>query len=167
MANLTQYNLDPSKIDDMGDGFKVVPPGIYNVVIVDSEVMDTKNGGKLLMLKYQVIDGQYVGDTLVDRINLVNSSEMAQKIGLSQFKNICDAVGHKGVVKDSKQLHGKPLSIKVSIEKFESNKEAGKMLDSNKVEKRMARQAAPAAPAVPPGHPAAGEAPPQRAAMGW
>ena len=165
MANLAPLNFDPATTEDMGDGFKVVPPGIYNVVIVDSEIQDTAKGGKMLTLKYQIIEGQYVGDTVTDRINLVNSSDMAQKIGRSQLKHICDAVEHKGLLKDSVQIHGKPLAIKVVVEKFESNKEAGKMLDSNKVEKRMAKQMAAAS--IPPGHPAADEEPPPKQALGW
>jgi len=142
MANLAPLGFDPATTEDMGDGFKVVPPGVYNVVIVDSDVQSTKSGGKMLVLKYQIIDGQYVGDTVKDQINIVNSSDMAQKIGLSQLKNICDAIGHAGQLKDSNQLHGKPLAVKVAIEEFESNKEAGKMLKSNRVEKRMPKQSA-------------------------
>jgi hypothetical protein len=142
MADLTPLNYDPSQVEDLGDGFKVVPPGTYNVVIVESDVANTKNGGKMLVLKYQIVDGQYVGDTVLDRINIVNSSDTAQKIGLSQLKNICDAIGHKGQLSNSDLLHGKPMAIKVAIEKFESNKEAGKMLDSNRVEKRMPKQSA-------------------------
>lgn len=140
MANLLPMNFIPENVEDMGDGFKVVPPGTYNVVIVDSDVQDTKSGGKMLVCKYQVIDGQYVGDTLVDRLNIVNASDQAQKIGLSQLKNICDAVGHTGQLKDSNQLHGKPFAVKVTVEDFESNK-TGKTLKKNKIEKRMAKQA--------------------------
>lgn len=140
MANLSPLGFDPANIEDMGDGFKVIPPGTYNVVIVDSDVQDTKTNGKMLVLKYQIIDGPNVGDTVKDQINIVNKSDIAQKIGLSHLKHICDAIGHTGQLKDSSELHGKPLAVKVVIEKFESNKEKGKMLDSNKVEKRMPKQ---------------------------
>lgn len=152
MANMAPLNFDPSQVEDLGDGFKVVPPGTYNVIIAESDVKDTKSGGKILELKYQIIDGQCVGDTVVDRINIVNSSDKAQKIGLSQLKNICDAIGHKGQLTNSELLHGKPLAVKVVIEKFESNTTPGKMLDSNKVEKRMPKQAAStSAPVQQPG----------------
>ena len=87
MADLTTLNFDPAQTEDMGDCFKVLPPGHYNVVIVESAVNNTKAGnGKLLELKYQVIEGAHTGDTLTDRLNLVNPSELAQKIGLSQLK---------------------------------------------------------------------------------
>ena len=150
MADLAPLGFAPENIEDMGDGFKVIPPGTYNVVAVESDVKDTKSGGKMLELKYQIMDGANVGDTLLDRLNIVNSSETAQKIGLSQLKNICDAIGHTGQLKDSNQLHGKPFAVRVVVEEFESNKEKGKMLKSNKIEKRMKKQSASsAAPATP------------------
>lgn len=149
MADLAPLGFSPENIEDMGDGFKVIPPGTYNVVAVESDVKGTKTGGKMLELKYQIMDGANVGDTLLDRLNIVNSSETAQKIGLSQLKNICDAIGHTGQLKDSNQLHGKPFAVKVVVEEFESNKEKGKMLKSNKIEKRMKKQSASsAAPAT-------------------
>ena len=148
MADLANLNYDPSKVEDVGEGnFRCVPPGIYNVVIVDSSIHETKAGnGKYLEITYQIIEGREVGQTVKDRINVVNPSETAQRIGLSQLKKICEAVGHKGQLKDSCQLHGKPMSIKVTIEEFESNKEPGKMLQSNRVENRMPKQAVAAAP---------------------
>ena len=165
MADLTPLKYDPSKIEDVGEGgFRVIPPGTYNVVIVNSALRDTRAGdGKVLELTYQIIEGREVGGTVTDRINLVNPSETAQKIGLSQLKKICDAIGHRGQLKDSNQLHGKPLAVKVAVEEFESNKEPGKMLKSNRVESRMPRQSAAAA--APPPQPAGGEE--QRPAVAW
>lgn len=140
MADLSPMGFVPEEVEDMGDGFKVLPPGIYTVVIVDSEVKDTASKtGKMLVLQYQVAEGQQQGETLIDRINIKNQSQQAEKIGQSQLKNICDAIGHTGFLKDSEQLHGKAFSAKVSIEKFTSNK-SGKELESNKIDKRMPKQ---------------------------
>ena len=140
MADLTPLGFNPAEVENMGDGFKILPPGVYTVIIVESEVTDTKStGGKLLNLTYQVVDGPSTGDSLTDRINIVNNSEIAQKIGLSQLKNVCEAIGHGGQLKDSTQLHGRPLSVKIGIESF-TNKD-GKELQSNRIEKRMPKQA--------------------------
>lgn len=160
MADLSPLGFIPAEIEDMGDGFKVVPPGIYDVVIVESDVKPTRSGGKMLVLKYQIVAGPNAGDFLTDRLNIDNASETAKRIGLSQLKNICDSIGFAGMLKDSNQLHGKPFAVKVVVEKFESNKEAGKMLESNKIEKRM-KKGAMAAAAAPP----AAEQP--RAAAAW
>ena len=160
MADLSPLGFIPAEIEDMGDGFKVVPPGIYDVVIVESDVKPTRSGGKMLVLKYQIVAGPNAGGFLTDRLNIDNASETAKRIGLSQLKNICDAIGFAGMLKDSNQLHGKPFAVKVVVEKFESNKEAGKMLESNKIEKRMKKGAMAAAAA-----PTATEQP--RAAAAW
>lgn len=149
MSNLLALNFVPEQVEDMDDGFTVVDPGIYTVVIIESDLKDTQKGGKMLVLKYQIMDGQYIGSVLTDRINIVNSSDTAQKIGRSQLKSVCDAIGHKGLLENSAQLHGKPYSVKVAVVEFESNKEPGKMLKSNHIEKRMAKITPGAAPATP------------------
>ena len=111
MANLAPLGFNPAYVEDMGDGFKVIPPGIYNVVIVESLVKDTNDKkGKYLELKCQIIDGQQVSNILTDRLNIVNDNDKTQKIGLSQLKNICDAIGFAGQLTDSSQLHGKPFA---------------------------------------------------------
>lgn len=143
MADLTPMGFSPETTEDMGDGFSIIPPGVYTVVIVNSEVQDTKAaGGKMLVLKYQVVEGAHTSQTLIDRLNIVNASEMAQKIGRSQLKNICDAIGFTGQLNNSEALHGKPFSVKVEIETFTSNnpKNPGKELQSNKITKRMKKQ---------------------------
>ena len=150
MANLTPLNFTPETTEDMGDGFKVIPPGTYAVVIVGSDIKDTKAGtGKILELTYQIIEGPQTGNPLVDRLKVQNPSETSQKIGLSQLKNICEAIGHTGQLKDSEQLHGKPFSVQVEIEKFKSNT-TGKDLESSKVVKRMKRTESVMAQYAPP-----------------
>ena len=148
MANLEPLQFIPEQIEE-ANLFQIVPPGIYDVVIVESDVKPTRSGGKMLELKYQIVAGPNAGDFLTDRLNIDNASDTAKRIGLSQLKNICDAIGFAGMLKDSNQLHGKVFSVKVVVEKFESNKEAGKMLESNKVEKRMKKGSAVASAPAP------------------
>ncbi len=154
MADLSPMGFNPSEVEDMGDGFSIVPPGIYSVVIADSKLADTKAGtGKVLELHCQIIEGPQTGTIIIDRLNIKNPSDKAQKIGQSQLKNVCDAVGFVGQLADSAALHGKPYSVKVEVENFKSNT-TGKDLQSNKVAKRMKKQA-PATHTAPP--PAAGQ----------
>lgn len=160
MADLTALGYDPAKVEDVGEGgFRVIPPGVYNVVIIDSAVRDTKAGnGKYLEVTYQIIEGREFGKTVKDRLNIIHPNPDVQRIALSQLKKICDAVGHKGQLKDSNQLHGKPMSIRVVIEEFESNREPGKILQSNRVEIRMPKQSA--ITAAPPPSAESGQAQP-------
>ena len=155
MADLG-YNSAPEQ-DAPGHkaGFEIVEPGWKKAVITASEVKDTKAGnGKILNFTYEIQDG--TGRTLTDRLNIVNPSEVAQKIGRGALGKIALAVGHKGALTRTEPLHGRPFEVKVTIEEFESNTEPGKMLKSNKCEDYRSVQAASAAPA------GAGKAP-----MGW
>lgn len=140
MADLTPLGFDPAQQETV-NAYTVIPPGLYTVMAVKSEVKDTKkSGGKILEMTYQIVNGPNAGDTIVDNLNIVNASATAQNIGLSQLKDLCEAVGHVGLLSDSNSLHGKPFTIQVTVEEFESNKEAGKMLKSSKVAKRMSLQ---------------------------
>ena len=145
MADLAPLGFNPDNVEHM-DTFEVIPPGSYPVVIVESDVKDTKEKtGKILELKYQIIEGPHTSKTLIDRLNIINKSDVAQKIGQSQLKDICEAIGFKGQLTNSEALHGKPFSVSVEVETFKSNKN-DKNLQSNKIAKRMTRQAAQTAP---------------------
>jgi hypothetical protein len=62
--------------------FEPVPNGKYRAHIVDSEVKPTKDGrGKYLQLEWEILDGEYKGRKIWDRLNIVNPSETSQKIG--------------------------------------------------------------------------------------
>jgi len=153
MADLTPLNYKPEEAEDMGQGFDLIQPGTYPVIIVDSDIRDTKAGtGKYLDLEYQIIEGPDIGKKINDRLNIRNPSEVAQKIALSNLKHICDAIGFAGSLSDSNQLHGKPFSVTVGVEEFKSEN-TGKMRKSNTISRRMAKQSlsidAPVA-AVPP-----------------
>jgi hypothetical protein len=138
MADLSAMNFDTANEEAADGGFVVVPPGVYTVMVVKSDVKDTKNGtGKKLEMQYQIVTGQHAGTMLTDRLNIKNASADAERIGRGQLKSICDAIGYVGVLKDSSALHGKPFSVQVIVEDFESSNTAGKILQSNKVQKRM------------------------------
>jgi len=135
------YNANPEQ-DAAGHkgGFEIIEPGWKKVVITASEVKDTSSGkGKMLVFTYELQDG--TGRTVIDRLNIVNLSEVAQKIGRGALGKIAVAIGHKDTLSRTEPLHGRPFEAKLTVEDFESNKPEdkdpvtgkGKMLKSNKV----------------------------------
>ena len=89
-----------------------VPSGLYNVMIVESDMKPTKAGdGRYLELVLQIIDGQYKGRKLWDRLNLFSKNQTAVQIAQSTLSAICHAV-NVIQLQDSQQLHDKPLSAK-------------------------------------------------------
>jgi len=94
---------------------ELLPPGSYTVQIVQSEMKDTKTGGKMLSLEFEVLDGSAKGRRLWSNLNLVNANEKAVEIANRDLSAICHATGQMAV-SDSDQLHFKPMVATVAVE---------------------------------------------------
>lgn len=114
MSNLDELGIDWDSVDG---GFGVMPVGVYQVALIDSELKPTKSGtGTYLKAVFEVLHGEYKGRKLFSQFNLINDSAKAQQIGRGQWKRCYQAAGFVGAPKDSTQLLGKPLLVKVGIE---------------------------------------------------
>lgn len=123
-AEFDASQVEPSKPRE------VVPPGWYKAIIEASDVKPTKKaqeaiqyGGpeandRLLSLTFRVIEGDYKESLIFSNLNIVNSNPQAQEIGQRELSAICHAIG-KLKVKDSGELHHKPLMIKADVERKE------------------------------------------------
>ena len=112
MSNLSGFNAE--EIEPQSS-FDPIPAGWYSVMIVASEMKPTKNGsGEYLQLRLDIIDGEYEGRVLFDRLNLRNQNQTAVEIAQRQLSAICRAVGVMQP-QDSSDLHDRPLRVKVSI----------------------------------------------------
>lgn len=111
-VNLSTVNLDGV---DPNVAFDPIPAGWYNCVLVGSEMKPTKDqGGMYLELTEQVIDGEFAGRKLFDRLNLQNANPTAMEIAYKTLKAVYNAVG-VAKVDDSTQLHGIPHKVKVKL----------------------------------------------------
>ncbi|MDK9720416.1 MAG: DUF669 domain-containing protein [Rhodospirillales bacterium] len=152
MANLgTTFdatNVEPSK------PIEVLPPGKYTVQIVASEMRVTKDGqGQYLWLELDVLDGEYQGRKLFDRLNLVNNNPTTVEIAQRTLSAICHATG-KMQVQDSEELHLVPMlaDVKVQPSKTEgygpSNSLRYQPLEQGRPQAPTARSAQSSAPAA-------------------
>lgn len=115
--NLSKYNIDVEKEAEESRTFEPLPDGQYEVIISRSEMRDTKAGdGEMLVLTFEVIEGDYEGRLLWENINLVNKSDVAERIGRSKLASICKAVNVMAP-EESEDLHDKPLVITVRRDK--------------------------------------------------
>ena len=113
MASFGQ-TFDASSIEP-SSGYDVLPPGKYLAQIVASEMRVTKDGlGQYLYLEVDILDGQYAGRKLFDRLNLINANPDAVQIAQRTLSSICRAVG-KLQVSNSEQLHLIPLIADVRV----------------------------------------------------
>ena len=123
--DLSGFNADDFPASD---DYSALPAGTYTAAIIASESKQTKSGtGSYLELTLEVVDGQYKGRKIWDRLNLQNPNQTAMDIALRTLASICQAVG---VTKprDSAELHNKPMQVTLAIRNYNGN-------DSNEVKK--------------------------------
>ena len=134
-------NVDPNA------GFELYPAGKYLVQIIASEMRPTKDGrGQYLYLELDILDGQFAGRKLFDRLNLVNDNQDTVDIAKRALSSICRATGQMQV-KDSEQLHLIPLIADVRV-----RPPKGQYGESNSIRylpRNAAAQATNAVPAAP------------------
>jgi hypothetical protein len=114
MADISELNFDAEQIQPQAS-FEPVPVGEYTVMITESDLKPTKSGdGRYLQLVYDILEGDYKGRKIWDRLNLVNKNVTATEIAQRALSAICHAVGvlHP---KQSEELHNKPFVVKVGI----------------------------------------------------
>jgi hypothetical protein len=146
-----------------------IPAGFYNARIIESEMKPTKNqDGAYLALTLEILDGQYQGRKIFDRLNLQNPNAQAMEIAYRTLSAICHAVGVYQV-NDSSELHGRPLSVKVSLRPAQTNSQTGDHYEAiNEVKGYKAIEGSTAQlntgmpPAAPPP-----QAPPPQAPPAW
>jgi hypothetical protein len=110
MANLNGFNAN--NVEPMTE-FEPIPAGKYLAVITASEMKPTKSGnGSFLELTLQVVEGQFKGRLLWERLNLDNPNPLTVKIARSELAAICRAVGVMEP-RDSCELHNLPLVVSV------------------------------------------------------
>jgi hypothetical protein len=146
MASLSGF--DANKVEPQTEYPPPIPAGDYDVVIIGSEMKATKDGnGQYLRLEFAVLNGPHQNRKLSTNLNLVNKNAKAVEIAKGSLSAICRAVGVL-TPNDSSDLHGKPLTIKVTIRKSEEHG------DQNDIKAFKVRGSSPAAPAAPTSEPA-------------
>src|SRR5512133_201922 len=104
---MAQLNFNAEDVEPMGS-FEPLPVGDYIVIVSASEKKATKQAdGEYLQLTYDVVDGEFKGRKLFDRLNLINKNVDAQKIARGKLSAICHVTGVMHP-KTSEELHNKP-----------------------------------------------------------
>jgi hypothetical protein len=155
----TALNFDATQVAP-ANPLDPVPAGDYTVCIVDSEMKQTSSmNGYYLQLTLEVLEGEYAGRKIFDRLNLDNPNRQAVEIAQRTLSAICHAVGVMQV-SDSAELHDKPLVAKVVVKP-----PRGEYGPSNEVKGYKASSAGVSAPA-PTQRPQAQVPPPAAASAG-
>lgn len=100
------------------DSLEPVPPGTYLAEVVESDVVQTKNGaGNRITLTLRITEGPCEGRQIWEGINFQHANDVAQRIGQQQLAELCAAVGMRGPLEDTQDLHGIPIRIRVKMSK--------------------------------------------------
>jgi len=71
-----------------------LPPGTYEVIIAQSDIKATKaNTGEYIELEMQIVDGEYTGRRIWERLNVNNPNKTAEDIAKAALGALCMAVG--------------------------------------------------------------------------
>lgn len=144
MADLRGFD---AQTVEPNDSFDPIPNGDYLCIITASEMKPTKAGdGAYLELEMQVLEGQYQGRKLWDRLNLNNANDTTVKIAKGTLSAICRAVGVLQP-KDSCELHDLPMLVKVACKKRDDTDELTNVVKSYK--KRDGAASSPVTAAAP------------------
>jgi hypothetical protein len=91
-------------------------PGTYICEIGAIGLKANKAGtGKLIEVRYKVVDGPGKGRFIFDLMNYMNPNEQAQIIGRGQLAQLAEACKIVGQIKDLAVFHGKLCRVTVKV----------------------------------------------------
>jgi len=119
-------------------GSKVVlPEGNSNFIIIGSEVKRNKNNsGDNLFIEYSCQDptGKFQGVSIKECLCVVHSTKDTQDIARQKLATIKRAVGVVGSMPDSVVLHGRAITLRLSVEDNEWTNDKGELIKNKKNE---------------------------------
>ncbi len=129
---MSTLNFDASQVVPNSGASDPIPVDKYPMAITASEMKGTKDGtGAFLLVELTVLDGQYAGRKVWDRLNLDNKNPVAVEIAYGTLSAICHACNILQVG-DSQQLHGIPMMVSIGIQPAKGDFEASNKAKSYK-----------------------------------
>lgn len=132
---LGQEEFDEVEASTGSTGGPPIPDGRYALQVVDSDLKDTSSGGTMVAVTMEVHDGEYKGRKIFDNFNIINKSDVAQRIGRSQFKALYMACGFTQAPSDTQELHYQPFDADVVTEPASTGKDGKEYKERNKIQR--------------------------------
>ena len=143
-----EFEFDASTVPVSDRSFDLLPAGGYAATITAAESRDTKSGtGKYLRVEFTLADP--AGRTVWSNFNVKNDNPAAESIGRQQLAEVVRAIGKKAV-RDTDELRGCVLSIKVKVREAANGYEASNEVAAAKALEGSAPTKTAAAKATPP-----------------
>jgi hypothetical protein len=101
-----------------GNSWGLIPVGEYVAQVIETSVAPPKSGnGYMLTLVWKILEGEYENRQLWQMITYLHPNEVAQTIGRKTIRDLCNATGVDGAVRDAEIFLYKPARIRVGVEK--------------------------------------------------
>lgn len=113
-------DLSDVKVQSGSSEFKIVPTGIYDVVVGSANIGTTKSGSSLI-LGYKILNGEFEGYLIKDFLNIVNPSSEAVRISKERIATIAWATNASlinGKLEDTDDLVEK-IAFQVAVEQVD------------------------------------------------
>lgn len=95
--------------------YGIIPPGMYDAIIDNVELKDTKSGtGQYIAVTYKILGPTFGNRLVFSNINIHNQNEDAQRIGLAMLGSVMKA-GGLTVLNSPQALVGIQCKIKITI----------------------------------------------------
>jgi hypothetical protein len=125
-----EFSFDTSEIPVSDRSYDLIPAGWYAATITGVEARDTKSGtGKYLRVEFTLADP--AGRKVWSNYNVKNDNPAAETIGRQQLAEVVRAIG-KHTIRDTDQLLGCVLSVKVKIRDAANGYEASNEIAASK-----------------------------------
>lgn len=133
-----------------GPSREPLPRGMYPVIVIESAIKPTLAGtGEYIELTLQVVDGEFAGRRVWDRLNVSNPNKTAEDIAKRQLQELCLAAGVSSL-NETEQLHDIPVLAEIDLDRKDQSRNRVMGYQAVGGSKPVASQAARPAPASPP-----------------
>ena len=129
-----------------GNSWDLLPVGEYVAQVVEASIEKPNSGdGYYLALTWKIVEGDYEGRQVWQRITCLHSSEQAQTIGRKTLKDLCVATGVAEQVDNAEVFLFKPVRIRLGIERDKQ----GVYADKNRISRILPLEAKSEEPEQP------------------
>lgn len=112
---MVDVNLDIRQFaDEVPSG--PVPAGRYICMIAGSVIKDTASGGRMIVVDFQIDEGQYRGRHVFENLNLWHSNPTVSEIAKKQLANIAKSCGFSDVLRRTEDLNGRRLALQIEVD---------------------------------------------------
>jgi len=114
---MATIDFDVSSYEAPKSNFDPLPHGEYLAIVTENQMKATKSGtGEYLELVIQIVDGEFSGRKIWERLNIHNANEVAENIARAALKSLSLACGIEPLT-DTDMLNDTPFTIVLDIDR--------------------------------------------------